>query len=168
MDTNKTISTENVLSLKVLSFPSQTPDHEKIKVSTRKMEMLPEKIDCARIWGGLQPPLPPSPIGSYAYESKLSGMIGKVWEVPMCEEKFSNVSSEGPSSERKRKAFARNVRKLLFTHRHYSDLSDHSTKISTVPTQHSILFHGIKGSDMKSQRFDVILTPFSSADAIKI
>ena len=37
-----------------------------------------------------------------------------------------------------RRAFARNVRKLLFIFRHYSDLSDYFTSISIVPTQYSI------------------------------
>ena len=51
MGTNKTISTDNTLSLKVLSFSSQVPGYEKIKISAQKMEMSPEKIDDARIWG---------------------------------------------------------------------------------------------------------------------
>ena len=51
MGTNKTISTDNTLSLKVLSFSSHIPDYEKIKISARKKEMSPEKIDDARIWG---------------------------------------------------------------------------------------------------------------------
>ena len=58
MGTNKTISTDNTLSLKVLSFSSQIPGYQKIKISARKIEMLPEKIDDARIRGGLEPPLP--------------------------------------------------------------------------------------------------------------
>ena len=37
-----------------------------------------------------------------------------------------------------RRAFARNVRKLPFTFRQYSDLSDYFTSIPTLPTQHSI------------------------------
>ena len=49
MGTNKTISTDNTLSLRVLSFSSQIPGYEKIKISARKMEMSPEKIDDARI-----------------------------------------------------------------------------------------------------------------------
>ena len=71
--TNKTISTDNTLSLKVLSFSSQIPGYEKIKVSARKIETSPEKIDDARIWGGLQPPSPP---GSYAYR-KMSHISSK-------------------------------------------------------------------------------------------
>ena len=49
MGTNKTISTDNTSSLKVLSFSSQIPGYEAIKVCARKMEMSPEKIDDARI-----------------------------------------------------------------------------------------------------------------------
>ena len=49
MGTNKTISTDNTLSLKMLSFFSQIPGYEKIKISGRKVEMSPEKIDDARI-----------------------------------------------------------------------------------------------------------------------
>ena len=61
METNKTISTENTLSLKVLSFSSQIPGHEKIKIFARKVEMLPENIGGARIWGGgCSPPAPGS------------------------------------------------------------------------------------------------------------
>ena len=48
MGTNKTISTDNTLSIKVLRFSSQIPGYEKIKISARKMEMSPEKIDDAR------------------------------------------------------------------------------------------------------------------------
>ena len=55
MGTNK-ISTDNTLSLKVLSFSSQIPGYEKIKISAREMEMSPEKIDDVRIWGRLQSP----------------------------------------------------------------------------------------------------------------
>ena len=49
MGKNKTISTDNTLSLKVLSFSSQIPGYEKIMISARKMEMSPEKFDDARI-----------------------------------------------------------------------------------------------------------------------
>ena len=45
MGTNKSIATDNMLSLKVLSFSSQIPGYEKIKISAQKMEMLPKKID---------------------------------------------------------------------------------------------------------------------------
>ena len=44
MGTNKTISTDNTLSPKVLSFSSQIPGYEKTKISSRKMEMSPDKI----------------------------------------------------------------------------------------------------------------------------
>ena len=47
MDTNKIISTDDTLSLKALRFSSQIPGYEKI--SARKMEMSPKKIDDARI-----------------------------------------------------------------------------------------------------------------------
>ena len=60
MGTNKTISTDNTISLRVLSFSSQIPGYEKIKISARKMEMSPEKIDDVRILRGLQPPSPPA------------------------------------------------------------------------------------------------------------
>ena len=43
MGTNKTISTDNTLSLKVLNFSPQIPRYERIKISAQKMEMLPEK-----------------------------------------------------------------------------------------------------------------------------
>ena len=49
MGTNKAISTDNTFSLKLLSFSSQIPGYEKIKISARKMEMLPKEIDDARI-----------------------------------------------------------------------------------------------------------------------
>ena len=49
MGTNKTISTDNTLSLRVLSFSTQIPGYEKIKISVRKLEMSPEKFDDARI-----------------------------------------------------------------------------------------------------------------------
>ena len=49
MGTNKTISTDNTLSLKVLSFSSQIPGYEKIKISARNIKMSPEIIDDARI-----------------------------------------------------------------------------------------------------------------------
>ena len=49
MGTNKTISTDNTVSLKLPSFSSQIPDYEKIKISARKMEVSPEKIDDAKI-----------------------------------------------------------------------------------------------------------------------
>ena len=65
MGTNKIISTDNTLKLKVLSFSSQIPGYEKIKISARKMEMSPEEIDDARIWEGLE--RPPSPPGLYAH-----------------------------------------------------------------------------------------------------
>ena len=45
MGTNKTISTDNTLSLRVLSFSSQIAGYERIKIPARKLEMLPEKID---------------------------------------------------------------------------------------------------------------------------
>ena len=64
MGTNKTISTDNTFSLKVLSFSSQIQGYEKIKIFARKMEMSPGKIDNTRLWGGMQPPSSP---GSYAY-----------------------------------------------------------------------------------------------------
>ena len=51
MSTNKTISTDNTFSLKVLSFSSKIPGYEKIKISARKMTMSPEKNDDGRIWG---------------------------------------------------------------------------------------------------------------------
>ena len=54
MGTNKTVSTDNKLSLKVLRFSSHIPGYEKIKISARKMEISREKIDDARIWWGLQ------------------------------------------------------------------------------------------------------------------
>ena len=65
MGTNKTIN--NTLSLKVLSFFSQIPGYEKIKISSRKMEMSPEKNDDARISEGLQTSSPP---GSHAYAER--------------------------------------------------------------------------------------------------
>ena len=49
MSTNKTILTDSTLSLKVLSFSSQIPGYEKIKISAREMKMSPEKIDDVRI-----------------------------------------------------------------------------------------------------------------------
>ena len=49
MDTNKTISCDNKLSLKMLSFSSQIPGYQKIKISARKIEMSPEKIHDAGI-----------------------------------------------------------------------------------------------------------------------
>ena len=55
MGTNNITSAGNTLSLKVLSFSSQIPGYEKIKISALKMEMLPEKIDDTRIWGGWSP-----------------------------------------------------------------------------------------------------------------
>ena len=39
----------------MLSFSSHIPGYEKIKISARRKEMLPEKIDDARIWGGCSP-----------------------------------------------------------------------------------------------------------------
>ena len=60
MGADKTISTDNTLSLKLLSFSSRIPGYEKTKISTRKMEMLPEKIDDALIREGLQPLPAPS------------------------------------------------------------------------------------------------------------
>ena len=45
-----------MLSPRVLSFSSQIPSYEKMKISARKMEMSPEKIDEARIWGGAAAP----------------------------------------------------------------------------------------------------------------
>ena len=39
MGMNKTLSTDNTLSLKVLSISSQIPGYEKIKISAQKMEM---------------------------------------------------------------------------------------------------------------------------------
>ena len=49
MGTNTTISIDNTLSLRVLSFSSQIPGYEKTKTSVRKIEMSPEKIDDAGI-----------------------------------------------------------------------------------------------------------------------
>ena len=49
-----------------------------------------------------------------------------------------SVLFDPPMFSLRRRAFALNVRKLLFTFRQYSDLSDYFTSISTLPTQHSI------------------------------
>ena len=56
MSTNKAISTDNTLGLKVLSFSSQIPGYEKIKISAQKMEISPEKLTMPKSEGGLQPP----------------------------------------------------------------------------------------------------------------
>ena len=69
MGTNKSISTDNTLSLKVLSFSSQIPGYEKIKISAQKMEMLPKNID-AWIWGGLQPPSSLYAYDKHCYQAK--------------------------------------------------------------------------------------------------
>ena len=47
MGTNKTISTDNTLSLKVLSFSSQISGSEKMTICARKMEMSPESEGAA-------------------------------------------------------------------------------------------------------------------------
>ena len=67
MGRNKTISTDHTLSLKMLSISSQIPGYEKIKISTQKMEMLPEKIDDALNLRGAT--APSSPSDSYGYGS---------------------------------------------------------------------------------------------------
>ena len=65
MSTNKAISTENTLGLKVLSFSSQIPGYEKIKISAQKMEISPEKLMMPKYEGDCSPPActPMLPIG---------------------------------------------------------------------------------------------------------
>ena len=59
MSTNKTISTGNTLSIKVLRLSTQIPGYEKIKISARKWKCRPKKLKMPESERGCSPSPPP-------------------------------------------------------------------------------------------------------------